>query len=278
MGLATEIPKSILIMTDNKNARVALAAFVISTLVIAVAILIVSISYDDKGLHFAIPASLSIAYVVAYFILFIGSWFILYLLNVRDTIDVYKDVREKLCGDWTVTYAANKGPAAEHGIIAPRAIPARIDVSPEQKLIMVFKIVQNPIFADDVSQVIRDVAVRYNDEGGYTLMYYYKGERGLQQSIAQSILSETSSDRHSIEVEIFGRLTFNKPGKGEAVKDIQGHYFDLNGNLTRLYGLLDLRTAAAFKNEDFSPIRLSQVPIHQATFDADMGVVTFQRS
>ena len=64
MGVATEIPDGILKLTDNKNARLAVAAFVISTLVIAVAMLIVSISYDDKGFHFAIPTNLSIAYVV----------------------------------------------------------------------------------------------------------------------------------------------------------------------------------------------------------------------
>jgi hypothetical protein len=60
MGLVGEVPDSILKMTDNRHARLALAAFVISTLVIAVGILIVSFSYDDKGLHFSIPTPLSL--------------------------------------------------------------------------------------------------------------------------------------------------------------------------------------------------------------------------
>ena len=274
MSVWGEIPNGLLKLTDNKNARLALAAFVISTLVIAVAILIVSISYDDKGFHFVIPANLSIAYVSGYLILFIGSWFILYLLNARDGIDVYTEVRKSLTGDWTVTYAANKGPVSDREIVPQRAGPAKIDVNQEQKLIMVFKIINNPIFADDQNQIIRDVAVRYNDEGGYTLMYYYKGERALQPKIgAESMIDK----RDNIEVEIFGHLTFNKPADGEKVRQIKGHWFDLNGNISRLFGLLDLRTAAAYRQENFAPMRLSEVPIHQSNFDADMGAVNFDR-
>jgi hypothetical protein len=274
MSKLDAIPTGILKLTDNKNARLAIASFVISTLVTAVAILIVSFSYDDKGIHFSVPSQLSIAFVVAYLIMFVASWFILYLLNARDNVDIYTEVRKNLRGDWTVTYAANKGPVSDMEIIPARSSPCAIDVNQEQKLVMIFKIIKNPVFADDEGQIIRDVAVRYNDEGGYTLLYYYKAERSLQASIAQSLVPDGVHDVSSIEIEIFGHLKFTKPPDDEKVKHIEGHWFDLNGNVSRLFGLLDLRTTAAYKKE---PMRLSQVPIHQKNFDADMGIVTFDR-
>ncbi len=277
MSDLTAIPTGILSLTDNKNARLAIAAFVISTLVTAVAILIVSFSYDDKGFHFSVPTQLSIAFVVAYLIMFVASWFILYLLNAKDNTDIYTEVRKSLKGEWIVTYAANRGPVSDTEIVPPRASPCKIDVNQEQKLIMIFRISRNPIFVDDPGQVIRDVAVRYNEEGGYTLMYYYKGERTLQPGIAQAIAPEGTRDPHTIDVEIFGHMTFSRPADGETVKHIDGHWFDLNGNVSRLFALLDLRTAAAYRKEHFEPMRLSQVPIHQINFDADMGGLSFDR-
>jgi hypothetical protein len=277
MGIVTGVTDGVLKLTDNnKNARLAIASFVISALVIAFAILIVSFSYDDKGFHFSIPNQLSIAFVVAFLIMFIASWFILYLLNAKDNEDIYTEVRKNLRGDWTVTYSANKGPLSGAEVVPTRTTPCTIDVNQEQKLIMIYRIHMNPIFVDDEGQVIRDVAVRYNEEGGYTLLYYYKAERGLPASIVSSLIpSET--DTSVIEVEIFGHLKFSKPDDQDKVRHIEGHWYDLNGNVSRLFALLDLKTAAAYRKEQFQPMKLSQVPIHQTNFDADMGVVTFTR-
>ena len=108
-------------------------------------------------------------------------------------------------------------------------------------------------------------------------MYYYKGERSLRPSISQWIILDGIGNPNSIEVEIFGHMTFSKAGNEERVEHIEGHWFDLNGNMSRLFALLDLRTAAAFKNEQFHPLKLSDVPIHQTNFDADMGTVMFNR-
>jgi|GEM_PF-5427722 len=276
MSIITAVPDGILKLTNNKNARLAVASFVISTLVTAVALLIVSFSYDDKGFHFSVPSQLSIAFVVAYLIMFIASWFILYLLNAKDNEDIYTEVRKNLQGDWTVTYAANKGPVSGVEVVPARSAPCTIDVNQEQKLIMKYRIHKNPIFLDDEGQIVRDVAVRYNEEGGYTLLYYYKAERSLQPPIVQSLVPN-GGDPSVVEIEVFGHLKFSKPADEDKVRQIEGHWYDLNGNVSRLFALLDLKIAAAYRKEQFQPVLLSQVPIHQTNFDADMGIVTFAR-
>jgi hypothetical protein len=105
-------------------------------------------------------------------------------------------------------------------------------INPENlKLELVFEIRDNPIFRDADKQRIRDVGFRYNEEGGYTMLYYYTGQRIINANISESIISD--GDPSEIAIEIFGRVTFAKSGAGEKVTSMSGHWYDLNGNISR---------------------------------------------
>jgi hypothetical protein len=149
-------------------------------------------------------------------------------------------------------------------------------INPENlKLELVFEIRDNPIFRDADKQRIRDVGFRYNEEGGYTMLYYYTGQRIINANISESIISD--GDPSEIAIEIFGRVTFAKSGAGEKVTSMSGHWYDLNGNISRLFALLDMKKVAEIRKEQFPAMRLPDVPIHQKYFDADMGGVEFRR-
>jgi len=142
MSKYSEIPDGILKLTNNRPARLALSSFVISALVTGFAVLISSFSYQNNQLKFSVPSQLYIAYIVMFIILFLTIWIILYLLTRKDINEVYEIVRKSICGDWTVTYAANKGPLSDEEIVPARSIPCKIDVTPENKLVMIFKIIE----------------------------------------------------------------------------------------------------------------------------------------
>ncbi len=263
---------------DNKNTRLAVAAVVITTLLVSCGIAITSVSYDH-GWKFIIRPEFQAAFVIAYLVLFVTSWFILYLLNSKDATDVYSEAREKLVGQWIVTYEANVGPVSQQVVVASRTIGCFISVNELKKLEMVFRIHDNPIFRDDEKQVVRDVAIRANESGGYTIFYYYAAPRGIQPQVAIHILPEEGQNQRpdEVEVEIFARVNFEKSPAGGVVNKMQGKWFDLNGNVSRLLALLDSQKVAEIRSEEFKPMRLSQVPIHQKNFDADMGAIEFSR-
>jgi hypothetical protein len=270
-----EIFSKLLVFIETRSAKLAFAALIISSLLVACAIAIVSVSYDN-GWKVNVPQTFKLAFVVAYFIIFVASWFILYLLNSKDASDVYSEARELLKGAWVVTYQEAHGPVSSSVVVPKRATPCFISINPENlKLELVFQVRDNPIFKDDDKQQIRDVGFRYNEEGGYTMFYYYTGQRSVHSNISESIIAE--GDPSEITIEIFGRVMFARPGSGKSVVDMSGHWYDLNGNLSRLFALLDMKKVAEIRREDFAPVRLSDVPIHSKYFDADMGEVAFSR-
>jgi hypothetical protein len=265
---------------ENKSTRLAVAAIIIATLLIGCALVIVGgITHDANGWHFGAPPQFQIAFVIAYFVLFIGSWFILYLLNAKDASDVYSDVREKLVGQWVISYDADIGPLSNQIVVPRRSVGCFISVNAEQKLQLVFRIRDNPIFKDEEKQVIKDVAIRYNDTGGYTMFYYYQDRRDIQPQITEYLVAENGPTRvDEVEIEVFGHVSFEKSqSAGGIVQKMEGHWFDLNGNVSRLFTLLDQKSVANIRKEPFAPMRLSQVPVHQRHFDADMGKVEFSR-
>lgn len=274
----SELLAKLLGFIENRNTRQAIAAIAISTLLIGCSIAIVSINYDG-GWHLKIPQQFAIAFIVVYLVIFVASWFILYLLNLKDGQDVYSEVRDNLSGMWVVTYDADIGPVSGQVVVPTRAIGCFISVNAEQKLELTFRVKDDPIFKDDERAVIRDVAVRYNDSGGYTMFYYYSGERCIKEECEKLILPEEGHNRaDEVEVEVFGHVQFEKKPKSGRIESMTGHWFDLNGNLSRLFALIDMKVVAQIKQQTFERIRLSQVPIHQKHFDADMGTVSFTRT
>jgi hypothetical protein len=271
-----KIIKVILDFIANRPVKLAFGALVITFVLIAGAIAITSVDYQTGQWQIHIHEDYELAFVIAYFIIFIASWFILYLLNSKDATDVYSEVRELLKGGWVVTYEESQGPVSTT-VIAPRRTTAcMIAINPDNlKLELVFQVKDNPIFRDEERQLIRDVGFRYNEEGGYTMMYYLAGERMLRPEISSLIISEGKSGE--IDIEIFGRVQFARPAKGNSVEYMSGHWYDLNGNISRLFALLDMKKVSEITKTAFTPLRLSEVPIHPKYFDADMGEVSFHR-
>jgi hypothetical protein len=72
---------------------------------------ITSVTYDkDRGWEFIPKDNLKLALAISLVILFVASWFILYLLSSKDATDVYSEVREAISGAWVVSYEAAVGP------------------------------------------------------------------------------------------------------------------------------------------------------------------------
>jgi hypothetical protein len=124
---------------DARSAKLAIAALVITTLLVAAALAIVSVSYDNTGWKFTVPPNFKLAFVIAYFIIFVASWFILYLLNAKDATDIYSEVRELLKGTWVVTYQETHGPVSSSIIAPKRASPRNFDKSGKFKTRVSFR-------------------------------------------------------------------------------------------------------------------------------------------
>jgi len=109
------------------------------------------------------------------------------------------------------------------------------------------------------------------------MFYYYAADRKIKPHVSQLIARENGHMMSSIEIEIFGHVDFEKQPRKEVIKRMSGKWFDLNGNTSRLFALLDMKTVADVRNERFEPIHLCDVAIHQQNFDADMGPIEFTR-
>lgn len=132
MSLLNDASGVILRWTDNRNARLGLCSLVLSGLAVAIMFLITAVTYDQNGLQFNPKDSYRLASVITFLLLFVASWFILYLLSAKDATDVYSEVRQALDGNWIVAYEQATGPASKE-IVSPRQLTAcTIEVSPEK--------------------------------------------------------------------------------------------------------------------------------------------------
>ena len=72
-------------------------------------------------------------------------------------------------------------------------------------------------------------------------------------------------------------MNFTRPKPNSVVQTMIGNWYDLNGNICRLFALLDAKVVAEIRKEKFLPMCLHDVPMHNKYFDANMGDITFQR-
>lgn len=274
-----EIFGKITLLLENKSTKVAVLSLIIATVIIFIILLLLNaIKIDPQSNlpEISLSGNLQLFAACFYLTLFFLIWFILYLQSSKEGVDVYAQVREKLAGYWVVTYSANTGPLSEKIVMPPRTIPCEIRINDSKKLEMIFSIKDHPIFADEDRQIIKNIAIRHNEEAGYNMLFYYVTKRTLQPSFASYIVPEAGqANSDTVEIEAFGQLTFNIENR--SVKKIQGRWFDLNGNNSRLIALLDTKLITDIRNENFQKMRLSEVPIHQKYFDADMGSIEFLR-
>lgn len=259
-------------MLTEKAARLAASALLLSIVMILVAAAIVSGQiYDGHSWHLNIPQEDQKYFLPGFVSTFIAIWFILYIQTEKAITDIYSVIREKMTGMWLVTYAADPGILPGSVNVPERKVSCEIQVDVLGKLQFVFTILNNPIFENQKDQAIRDVAIRQNDQGGFTIFYYYQTKRELRRDVAELLRDKN----REIELEIFGRLSFPNPGDKRKVSQMVGNWYDLNGNIMRIFTVVDLKNVADIRKEAFDPIPLSEVPILQKHYDADMGTTVF---
>jgi hypothetical protein len=140
-----ELITALLGLIDSKSTRLAASALIIATILTGSALSIVSVKYNN-GWTFEVPYGFSIAFVIAYPLIFIATWFILYILTQREFTDVYSDVREKLEGNWIVTYDADLGVITNTIAVPQRTTGCFIELNEVMKLQMRFVLQRHPVF------------------------------------------------------------------------------------------------------------------------------------
>lgn len=265
---------------EVRVVRLPFTAFLIAVLLTAVSVALLFLEYQNQQFSMRSIDNLDRGIVLTIFIFsFMAIWFILFLIHQDQASDVYSEVRKLLKGNWIVDYEANHGPVSKQVVVDTHSVGCDITINPENKKLEIrFGQGNNPVFANKSTQIINDVAIRYDNDGHYTMFYYYKDERKLSNAITSVLLPESANvDVADLEIEIFGRVRFEKPIAENLVTFMEGDWFDLNGNSCRLLALLDQIKASAVMNKPFTPIKLSEVPIHQRYFDAHMGRVVYHR-
>lgn len=262
-------------MFDTRNLRIAIAALILASALIAGCTTILSIDFGGGVIRFDIPEGARIFLLVSYPLSFFVIWFLMYVQNRKDAEDIYSKIRDRIKGSWLVQYEAHIGPISGKKIVEDRVIGCNITVSPtDYKLELRFDIFNNPIFSDQEGNIIKEVTIRYDENGKYVMIYYFSAIRTIKSDISVDIIPESgSSNSAELEVNIFGRVVFDRPAADGVITDMSGRWYDLNGNVCRLLAFLEERE----KKEGFEPMKLSDVPMNQRYFDADMGAVRFRR-
>jgi hypothetical protein len=196
----------------------------------------------------------------------------------RSGSDVYRDVGKGLVGQWAVRYEVNFGEKPLQTVGGSRTVGCYISMSPLEGLELRLDMKDDPLHTGVEEVVIRDVALRYNEVGGFTMFYYYRGTISIWPHVAQSVVGDAENRRpDEVAIEYFGLVRFDKPTVDGVVRKMKGTWYDLNGNITRLLTLLDAKKTAHIKETHFEPMRLSEVLVQQKSLAADMGLVEFNR-
>jgi hypothetical protein len=203
-------------------------------------------------------------------------WYILSIQYIKETRDIYSNLRDKLEGLWVANY--------DYSVAGMFVFPARpkaifrFVLNQDNKLEMRFDPTDNVIF-ESVSENISQISLRHEEGNKYALMYFYSSQRKLRPEIAESIERDyPQQDVARVDVEAFGTLTFRDSlGKKEKITKMSGSWYDLNGQM-RILGLL-LRERA--KADAIGALRNYKAKLSSFTdgqvVTAKMGDVIFER-
>lgn len=264
---------------EGKSAKLALAAVVIDTILAAFILIILS------GTSFSADFTLRAApypyvFIAMYVIFFFVIWFILYIQDRAENDDGFSSIRKKLIGMWIVDYGSPYGINGDRRV-AKSAVGCSISINPDnRKLELKFRIKDNRIYTDDEAQIIKIISLRRDHEYFYNLFYYFKGVRTLQRDILDFI--EPELGHHSgdtVEVEFLARVTFECPLNVNKVARMEGEWYDLNGNISKLLALLaeidHAKEASGGQSSQLSRRPLSDIGV--PAFSASMGSIIFSR-
>ncbi|TXN17269.1 hypothetical protein FV219_00530 [Methylobacterium sp. WL122] len=242
--MSSELFKFLSNVTKTKSRATALFSLVISTSITTIIYFITAIAsgaISNKSMDFflnGVGTWGAVALVCVYIFLFVSIWTVTYILEQNDAEDLYTWVRKLMLGTWDVRYPVRRSSAdedlAEHD---PRATCYIYINDYTKKLEMRFALNNDRIWADR-SQIIGLISMKNIVQNEYAMTYYFKGTRKLTDQAACHISPEiTGKDPSLVEVEIMGCLEF-KASRGTQIESMNGHWFDLNGNVTRVYLLV----------------------------------------
>jgi len=94
--------------------------------------------------------------------------------------------------------------------------------------------------------------------------------------ISRHITGNPGESVSDLSIEIFGILWLEDRGGKNPIIEMKGEWFDLNGNVIRLFSLVE-EVEIARKKGQFLEKKLSEAIITQSNFAARMGEVLFKR-
>jgi hypothetical protein len=267
----------------SKSVSLAFVAFALAVLIASVAYFIFAFtngSADKSGdfLRFVAPSSsFQILVFVVFLFAFVLIWFLLYLQYNREAEDIYSRLREKLAGNWQIRYELYPDQNRYAPYDKVPSVPCKIAVNEAtKKLEILFEIDDDPLF-ENGKQTIRTIALRHEADNRYSMSYYYKMSCGLNTNLSQHLLNEKGDGtRTDLEVEIFASLNFEDPLSKSEVDRMSGEWFDLNGNLIRLFSLVS-ELKEHQKDDKIFKRKLSEAVVTRDNFAASMGDIIFFR-
>jgi hypothetical protein len=265
---------------SSRSVSLAFVALLISIIIAAVSYLTfamvgVKVDANNKVVDLGdIDVTLRIVVLGVFLFSFVVIWFILYVQYVREADDIYSRLREKLVGDWAVQYELHPGQTTNKIKLGdtPIAFGEIVVNDNTRKLEIHFNTKPNAVFAGG-KQVIRFIALRHISDDRCSMTYHYKMIVDLSPVISQHLLDDKGTHITELEVEIFAALEFSDQAP---IKNMEGQWFDLNGNLIRLFAAMDEIIKHQGEDKIFL-IKLPEAHITHANFSALMGDLTYTR-
>jgi hypothetical protein len=230
---------------------------------------------ENVTIHFGpVPVPLRVVVFVLFLLSFVVIWFLLYSQFANEAGDLYSDLRKKLVGNWKVQYELTPGQRVLSQWGRLPEMTCAIALNPVQKLEIHYDVSDNPLF-ENAREVIQAISLTHDVANRYWLSYYYKMDRTVSSKLSKILRNEGSDHpRTQLEVEVFANLRFEDARTKQPLEEFEGQWYDLNGNLIRLFALAPEFEKPENKDKYF---RLSDARVDRENFVALMGNIKFKR-
>jgi hypothetical protein len=257
--------KRLLDFVDTRSSKSAMqAAGVASVLTLMMAYALSLLSLDNYST--LIPF---IAFGTPF--LFLAIWFFLSILQSKEFQDGYTVHRKKMSGTWIVNYSNPMRVDSRRNPDSP-AVGCIISINSEEKLELRFVVKNNRIYEDD-DNIVTDVALRREHSNMYNMFYYFSGKREAAfdlKHMAEHV--DFLTDAGKVNIEFFAKLSFRVEPNDKKITHMEGNWYDLNGNITKML----LLRSAVDTGASSADALLHFTSMHQLD-SALMGSVEFSR-
>jgi hypothetical protein len=264
----------------SRAVTLAVVAFALALAITAVGYLVFSISagtVQGKDVSLVI-GTIGLYLRIVIFVLFVLSfviiWFLLYSQFMTEAGDLYSPLRKKLVGNWSVQYELAPGQRVQNQWEALPAIICSVALNPAQKLEIRYDVRDNPLFAD-ASEIIQVISLTHDSANKYWFSYYYQKSRNVTARLSEMLVNDANDHPlTNISIEVFANLQFEDVRAKKTIDTFEGQWFDLNGNLIRLFSLSEEFAKPENRDRKF---RLAEAHVDRDNFVALMGNIRFSR-